>query len=155
MNLREKFDALWIPEPNSGCWIWLGTVAYPRESYPRPCLRVGANNKFASRISFELSVGKIPDGKWILHKCDNSMCVNPAHLYAGTREENVRDAVSRRRLRSGERHPKARLLESDIRLISRLRKRGWKIKTLMEWFEVSRSSIWKIYKGKTWIYVPR
>jgi hypothetical protein len=54
----------------------------------------------AHRFSYEMHVGPIPDGMMVLHSCDNSRCVNPAHLSIGTQTENMLDMHKRNR------HPK-------------------------------------------------
>ena len=78
----------WIaPEPNSGCWIWLGPVS---GGYGRVSLQ-GARFS-AHRVSFEALCGPIPDGKEIDHLCRVRCCVNPGHLEAVTHRENLRRA---------------------------------------------------------------
>lgn len=72
-----------------GCWTW--TWVRDRKGYGR------WRNKLAHRVSWEVRNGPIPDGLYICHTCDNPPCVNPAHLYAGTHEDNTRDAVERGR----------------------------------------------------------
>jgi hypothetical protein len=75
------------------CWVW---TAYLDE---RGYGRVGFNGKvqYAHRVAYQLEVGPIPEGAHILHSCDNPPCVNPAHLRAGTRSDNMRDKVARGR----------------------------------------------------------
>lgn len=72
-----------------GCWKWTGPT--DRKGYGR------WGKKVASRHSWELANGPIPEGMWVLHHCDNPPCVNPAHLYLGTNTENVQDRVARGR----------------------------------------------------------
>lgn len=72
-----------------GCWTWTGPTI--KKGYGR------WGRVLAHRFSWSLANGPIPDGKWVLHHCDNPPCVNPAHLYIGTVVENVRDMVARGR----------------------------------------------------------
>lgn len=72
-----------------GCWLWTGPT--DEGGYGR------WKKSLAHRHSWQEANGPIPDGKWILHHCDNPPCVNPAHLYPGTVVENVRDMVTRGR----------------------------------------------------------
>ena len=53
-----------------------------------------------NRLVLFLKTGNIPDGLYALHTCDNSMCVNPDHLYWGSQKENVRDSYKRKRARN-------------------------------------------------------
>ena len=73
------------------CWYW--TAYRDDKGYGT----FGLNGKLqkAHRVAYELTYGAIPDGAHILHSCDNPPCVNPAHLRAGTRSDNMRDKVAR------------------------------------------------------------
>jgi transcriptional regulator with XRE-family HTH domain len=73
------------------CWVWTGPANEKRGGYGR------WRRALAHRHSWELANGPIPDGLWILHHCDNPPCVNPAHLYAGTHLDNMRDMAERGR----------------------------------------------------------
>jgi hypothetical protein len=85
---REFWDSV-SKRHEQGCWIWTG---------PRDKKGYGRWGKsVASRFSWEIAHGAIPDGMWVLHHCDNPPCVNPGHLYIGTVVENVQDMVDRGR----------------------------------------------------------
>jgi hypothetical protein len=75
-----------------GCWEWTAGTQY---GYGRFVL--GGRTFKAHRLSYEISVGVIPDGLKVLHHCDNPPCVNPAHLFVGTHADNVRDREAKGR----------------------------------------------------------
>jgi hypothetical protein len=77
-----------------GCWTWNG--AHDPKGYGRH--RRVAGEQLAHRYSWVVHNGPIPAGIWVLHHCDNSPCVNPAHLYLGTIVENTLDAIARGRV---------------------------------------------------------
>jgi hypothetical protein len=73
----------------------------------------------AHRASWLLLCGPIPEGMFVLHKCDVAGCVNPSHLYLGTQLENMRDRRDRNRMNSpqGERSGSAKLTEEQVKYI--------------------------------------
>jgi len=73
------------------CWIWKGRKS---KSYG---IFFCEKMIQAHRFSFILHFGCIPKNKIICHKCDNPLCVNPAHLYAGTHKDNAQDRTQRGR----------------------------------------------------------
>jgi len=91
---RANFEALYIPEPMSGCFIWTGYLN--GFGYGKFHLNGRAAN--AHRVSFEDERGTIPDGMLVLHNCDVACCVNPAHLRLGTDAENGADKIKRQRV---------------------------------------------------------
>ncbi len=92
MSLRERFDLSYMPEPNSGCWLWIGTLGYPL-GVPRPRITHKAKILAGHRVSIELFKGPIPQGMYACHTCHNTYCVNPDHLYAGTAKQNTDDMM--------------------------------------------------------------
>lgn len=107
----------------SDCWTWRGSTV-SRRGYG--LIRVGNKKIQAHRFSWILhhNMEPIPEGLNVCHSCDNPGCVNPDHLWLGTRLENVRDMVKKDRHPKGERSGRALLTESQVREARELWKTG-------------------------------
>jgi hypothetical protein len=68
----------------------------------------------AHRAAYEDANGTIPQGLFVLHRCDVKQCVNPDHLYLGTPKDNARDAIERGQIATGKRHGKNTKPESRL-----------------------------------------
>jgi hypothetical protein len=87
-------ERFWSKVDKSGeCWLW---TAY-RDHSGYGIFGLNGRNQRAPRVAYELLVGPIPQGMYILHSCDNPPCVNPSHLRVGTNLENVQDKMNRGR----------------------------------------------------------
>jgi len=141
-------DRFWdtvAPEPNTGCWLWMGFVqaqGYGTISYQGRDVR-------AHRLAYELFVGPIPEGLCVLHKCDVRICVNPDHLWLGTRQQNMADMVRKGRQVRGEKIHGAKLTWDKVREI---RRRGATetATALGREFGVSMSQASRIILGQKW-----
>ena len=84
----ERFEEKYMPEPMSGCWLWIGATGGRKGSgYGR--FWDGERYDLVHRISYRYFNGAIPDGCIVDHKCDNSSCVNPKHLQTISQSNNV------------------------------------------------------------------
>jgi len=129
-------------EKTDGCWLWTGTKnGYGYGIFLLP----GEVPVRAHRYSYEFFVGPIPEGKIIMHTCDNPPCVNPAHLRVGTKAENNKDTAQKRRHNYGLEHWNGRLSDVDVAFIRSSNSRNV---DLAKQFGVDQSHISKIRSGK-------
>ena len=84
--LRDRFEEKYIPEPNSGCWLW--TAATLASGYGIISI-TRSRFELAHRVSYKLYKGEIPNELEIDHLCKVRCCVNPDHLEAVTYIENL------------------------------------------------------------------
>lgn len=95
MTSEDKFHASYIPEPMSGCWIWIATIQ--TQGYGMFCIREN-EYRLATHVSWELEHGKpFPSPLHALHRCDNPPCVNPDHIFIGTHQDNMADMLRKGR----------------------------------------------------------
>lgn len=134
------------PEPNSGCWLWTGSVR--QDGYPQ----VSFNGRVrpAHRVSWQLENGPVPVGLFVLHKCNNPNCVNPDHLEVGTQKRNMEYKNECGRQVRGEKHHNAVLRDEDVVEIKKFLAAGWQQKVMAIAFEVHVMTINNIKSGKIW-----
>lgn len=133
----------------SGCWEW---TSYTSNGYGQLKLAPG-DVVMAHRLAYRIYIGPIPDDLQINHKCHNRSCVNPDHLYAGTQQENVDDAIERgpyiESIR-GESNNHAKLTADDVREIRKINaKTSVTHSELAEQFGVNSSTITRIVNRET------
>jgi hypothetical protein len=146
---RAAFEAKIFRVPESGCWLWMGALT----SKGYGSVRINRRSEIAHRISWENRYGQISDGLSVLHRCDVRCCVNPAHLFLGTQQENISDMVSKGRNAKGERMGNARLVASDIHEMRSLRKSGLSYAKVGKRVGISRSHAYAILRGFCWTHV--
>lgn len=157
-SLAERYED--HVEKSAGCWLWMGAIN--RRGYG--LVSIGNHRvRQAHRAAYELFVGPIPEGRWVLHTCDVPRCVRPDHLFLGDALANAQDRDKKNRGRpsgfpSGEnwgesnpwhkltlrqvQHILANCIPGDIN--------GLGIRAYAKKYGVSTSTIGNIMSGKRW-----
>lgn len=138
-----------MPEPNSGCWLWIGATT--PGGYGK--LRNKGKTYIASRAAWLAHRGAIPAGMCVLHKCDTPPCVNPDHLFIGSLADNTQDMLRKGRhwipadrdFARGVRLPQTKLSDVQVAEIRRSPETG---AALAIRYGVSQSLISLIKSGK-------
>ena len=144
----SKVDRSGGPE---SCWPYLRFC--DKDGYGDFWFR-GQNHK-AHRVAYLLTYGEWPEPNGC-HSCDNPKCCNPAHIFPGTVAVNMadRDAKGRHWVQHGERHPRARLTEDDVREIRRSHAAGEASYTMLALrFGVHVQTIAGVVQRKNWKHV--
>lgn len=133
------------------CWPWMGCIG----SCGYGQLDINFRRYLTHRFSYMLHNGneEIPDGMCVCHTCDNPPCVNPDHLFLGTKKDNIHDMIVKGRDTARHRGSgRALLTSSDVKSIKEDLSQGGRgtITTLARRYEVSRGAISGIKFGKTW-----
>jgi hypothetical protein len=137
------------------CWVWTGG----KDSHGYGVIRVGDSSDRSHRVSWVMHRGPIPDGFWVLHRCDNPPCIRPDHLFLGTVSDNNRDRHQKGRSRGGKLHGTAvghaKLTEESV-FEARVRYAmgGMTCAQLGEEYGVCGTVMAKAVNGKTWAHVP-
>ena len=125
-----------------GCWTWTGGKS-GGNGYG--VIRVNGKAEYAHRVSHELFKGPIPAGKMGLPTWTCRVCVNPAHIYAGTHAQNMADAVAR-----GSFVRKGKLRPAQVLAIVEGVKNGKTNVEMAKAFDTSVETVARILQGKSW-----
>lgn len=149
MSQESLFEKHTIPEPNSGCLLWIGYVDRHGYGVANIANTHGIQTS-AHRIAWKLYRGEIPKGMCVLHRCDNPPCVNVNHLFLGTQSDNMKDARAKGRMRKGSDHHNSKLLNEDVVAI---RSSVGLQRDIASRFGISRTNVSIIRSGKGWRHV--
>ncbi len=133
---------------SNGCIEWTGAVATSGYGV----IHWKGVPTLVHRIAWELEHGKIPDGLWVLHRCDNKICIKPGHLFLGTQRDNNKDCWEKGRVRRGERHRNAKLKEWQVLEIARS---GDRYSVLAARYGVSWEAVREIKLGRNWTWLTK
>lgn len=148
----------------TGCWLWTGR----RQADGYGSLSYGGQSWLAHRLAWTLTYGEIPPELCVCHHCDTPACINPDHLFVGTRQDNNadRDAKGRRgavgfhpethpyatRAR-GERQHSAKLTAEHVLEIRAKHQQGMSQRAIARQYGMAKSSIDKVVQRKTWTHI--
>lgn len=148
-GIKERFERYVHPEPNSGCYLWDG--AY-RGGYA--ILSADRKSVQASHIALRFAGRPLMAGERALHRCDNPCCVNADHLFSGSQQNNVDDAIAKGHHktpnRQGIKNAQAKLSEEDVLFIAQRTKSAGELATM---FGVCASTISSIWTGRLWSWL--
>lgn len=161
----EDVKRFWdkVNKSPQGCWLWQGKPNH--KGYGRFCTKKQVI--LAHRFAWEITNGAIDsDELCVCHTCDVPACVNPSHMFLGTRADNNTDMRNKGRdaplphkksstsfqtgVTSGENHPRAKMTEENVREAINLRNQGWSFRDLANRYGVKPSTIHNAVKGTTW-----
>lgn len=148
-RVLTRFENRYMPEPNSGCWLWFGFGAESR--YPE--FLVNGKRWRAHRFSWVIHNGFIPDGMLVCHKCDVKCCVNPEHLFLGTHQDNTNDMMKKGRGKFngvGTKNSSVKLTEKEVILI---REDERSYKKIGADYGVSGTNVGHIKLRKLWAHI--
>lgn len=125
-----------------GCWEWQGA------KYPNGYGNFTAYNlNYAHRFAFVIFNGELCEGMEVCHTCDNPSCVNPAHLWQGTKSDNMRDCATKGRVNT------CKLSPDDVRRIRSLRNLKYPVADIAQRYGITKTMVYDIINRRTWDYI--
>lgn len=145
---KDINESFWSKvDKGHGCWNWL--ASRHRNGYGQ-CTGISGGMDRAHRVAWKLVNGDIPIGLCVLHRCDNRACVNPKHLFLGTKKDNSQDALVKGRWPCGEKSSSAKLNMVSVSKIKVLAKESISQDNIANMFDVSQATVSRILRGERW-----
>lgn len=130
----------------NGCWICTShEIARHRGGYPV----IERYGKFwrMNRYVFKSTYGYLDEEKFVMHSCDNPLCINPTHLSLGTPLENTQDMIEKGRKPVGEDVKGVKLTEKQVINIFYDKRSHSQV---AREYGVSKKAVQNIRKGRSW-----
>jgi hypothetical protein len=122
--VSEFWEKVNIINDEYSCWEWM--FGCGSHGYGQFYLEKG-KPLLVHRYSWELEHGHIPNGLYVLHKCDNKKCVRPSHLFLGTQKQNIADMFSKGRQHDrksctpkGDKNPTTKVSDAQVEEIRKI-----------------------------------
>lgn len=136
----SKVDAA---EPEC-CWDW--TASLLSTGYGQFRISNGRNWR-AHRLAYALTYGPIPEGRVVMHSCDNRRCVNPRHLQLGTQKQNLIDMALRGRT------PRPVLTAEAVADCRRRAAAGESIQSIADSYGAKPITVDAAVRGRNWAHI--
>lgn len=154
--MQDLVKRFWnkVDKKENNCWVWKGATEVT--GYGKFSLEGSTKQNYktgkAHRLSYEIHFGEIPNGLCVCHTCDNRLCVNPEHLWLGTREDNNKDRKAKGRNGdiNGEKHGRVKLKASYLKDILKKKEEGLSYTRIAKEYGVCQSTISRMVKGVNW-----
>lgn len=143
-----------FPKNENDCAVWTGS---PDQQGYGKIGRIVNGHKLTlrpHRVVYELYFGPVDSSIGILHICDNPLCCNILHLFAGSQLDNMRDKVTKDRQAKGEKNGRSKLTNLEVAKIKYLLNNGEMQKIIARKFNVSEYTISAIKSEKMWKHIP-
>lgn len=144
LSVKERFFAK-TKRAENGCLEWTAVTRYGYgifNRYPRLIL--------AHRMAWIFEHGEIPNGLYVLHKCDNPPCVEHTHLFLGTQMDNHQDKVAKGRSNRGMKHGHAKLTNDQV---FQIREMTGTQTEIAKKFGIRQSCVSQIKNRKLWGHI--
>ncbi len=158
-TLEQKFmERIFVLTYDKGCWLWVGSIGRDQ----RPNMKWQGRSVVPARVALILTTGRDPKDLCALHDCDNEICVNPRHLYWGTKADNGRDMSVRKRVvwdrgifgQKGEAAYHHRFTEADVIEMRRLHwQEGESLSFIGRRFNAPTGNVHRIVHGDRWGHI--
>lgn len=158
MTALQRLKAAISKDPETGCWNWLGsTNPHPTHTYGTFWLKKLGRSVKAHRLLFQFKYGIIPKGLNACHTCDNTLCVNPDHIFLGTQVDNCRDMREKGRSTKGKPRPynkgtlngNCRFTPETINEVRRLKSEEFNFREVSERTGCSETTCRRVWFGET------
>lgn len=133
-----------------GCWFWMGATTGRDNRYGT--IMVNGKQTTTHRVSYEIYKGSIGD-LFVCHSCDQTLCVNPDHLFLGTAQDNTDDMIKKDRNRKGENHQNGIFTEVEVKIIREAASNGFKQVDIAKYFKRNRQGVGDIISRRNWSHV--
>lgn len=149
MGWVERFHVKYDRKGDDDCWLWNAAC----QSAGYGAISVNGVTTLAHRAAYQLAKGPIPEGMCVLHRCDVPGCVNPAHLFIGTKGDNTYDMIDKGRDRFRSAHPtKDKLRPESVPMVKFLADSGqFTLRQISEQFGIPISLVFRIKTGDAYI----